>query len=416
MLFNLQPNEDCQSYKKMLMSAGALSNLFSNNDTPYLVSRNVENAYCEAFGADNLGRSDCSADAALDGVGIGIKTFIHGNGRTLQKVAEFNKDSELYRNQLPKELINTVATLRNERIDFTMRTYRLKSMIYHCVTRKPGKILIFESPMDKVDIANIRNISLSNKNTITFEDGKNEYSFNLTKSTLYKRFITTEPLAEIEVKILENPYSALAKLAEIMLPKVETYSFKSILEQVEDYKKESKQAEQIDMIFVDPPYSVGASKQKIVSDKHVILPLYSDRGNKRHVPEKSGLNQWNASGRPRHHDEVYIPIPKWIHDVFPTFFPPRDENFQLRLPDKSLLSAKVCQDNSKALMSNPNKDLGEWMLRQVLDLKERELLTYEYLQVLGIDSVIVYKHSEKHYSIDFCEIGSYDLFQSEKQV
>lgn len=66
-------------------------------------------------------------------------------------------------------------------------------------------------------------------------------------------------------------------------------------------------------------------------------------------------------------------------------------------------------------MSNPNKNLGEWILRKVLNLKEGDPLTYEYLQVLGIDSVIVYKHSEKHYSIDFREMGSYDLFQSENK-
>lgn len=64
-------------------------------------------------------------------------------------------------------------------------------------------------------------------------------------------------------------------------------------------------------------------------------------------------------------------------------------------------------------MSNPNKDLGEWMLRKVLNLKPGELLNFEYLQVLGIDSVIVYKHSKKHFSIEFCDIGSYDDFQSE---
>jgi hypothetical protein len=416
MLFIEQPIKNRELYKQMLMSAGALSNLFSDNESPYIVSRNVENAYCEAFGADNLGRSDCSADAALNGVGIGLKTFIHNNGRTLQKIAEFNKDAELYRNHQPKELINTVAILRNERIDFTMRTYGLKSMIYHCVTRKPGMIFIYELPMDKINIDKIKKVNLSNKNTITFEDDKNEYSFNLTKSTLYKRFKTDKPLAEIEVNILERPYVALAQIVDFIVPAAKTYTSKSILEQVEKFNNESKRLNTNELVVENPPYYKKSPKLYLESDKYVILPLYSDRGNKRHVPEKSGLNQWNASGRPRHHDEVYIPIPKWIHDVFPTFFPPRDVNFQLRLPDKSLLSAKVCQDNSKALMSNPNKNLGEWLLRQVLDLEKRELLTYEQLQVLGIDSVIVYKHSDKHYSVDFCDIGSFDEFQSENQA
>jgi hypothetical protein len=380
MFYNNQPASNRTTYKKMLSAAGSLSNLFSESDAPYLVSRNVENAFCEAFGAENLGRSDCSADALLNRVGIGIKTFLHGNGKTLQKIAEFNRDSELYRGKSPKELINIISTLRNERIEFTKRTYGIDTMLYHCVTRKPGKIFIFEEPMDYIQTSSITNIKVSNnRNTITFEDGLNEYSFNVTKSTLYKRFTNDEPIDEIDVNILENPYQELAKLFG----------------------------------FEIAPIQVPVVSDSIENFEYVILPLFSDRGNKRHVPEKSGLNQWNAAGRPRNANEIYIPIPMWIHRKFPEFFPDRDKPFQLRLPDKSLLSAKVCQDNRKALMSNPNSALGEWLLRKVMNLKERELLTYEMLERLNIDSVIVYKHSDKHYSIDFCSLGSYDKFENE---
>ncbi|TDL74240.1 restriction endonuclease PLD domain-containing protein [Peribacillus frigoritolerans] len=380
MLTNNQPIVNQESYVRMMKSAGSLSKLFSESESPFLVSRNVENAFCEAFGANNLGRDDCSADASLNGIGVGIKTFLHGNGKTLQKIAEFNKDSDLYRNKSPKELIRIVAELRNARIDFTKRTYQIHEMIYHCVTRKEGKILVYESPMDSVDIPAITNIKISNNgNTITFEDGLNEYSFNVTKSTLYKRFITNgnDPILEIDVEILANPYLELAKLFDFELPAI-----------------------QAPAVVADPRENL----------EYVILPLFSDRGNQRHVPEKSGLNQWNAGGRKRNPNEVYIPIPKWIHNVLPNFFPDRDESFDLRLPDQEIMSAKVCQQDSKALMSNPNKALGEWLLRQVMDLEEGDLLTYEQLEVLGIDSVIVFKHSENHYSIDFREMGSYDQF------
>lgn len=383
MLTNHQPISNQKVYVQMLKTAGALSKLFSENESPFLVSRNVENAFCEALGAINLGRADCSADATLKGVGIGIKTFLHNNGKTLQKIAEFNKDSDLYRGKSPKELIFQIAELRNKRIEFTKRTYQIHEMIYHSVTRKEGKIMIFESPMDPVDISSIKNILVTNNgNTITFEDGFNEYSFSVTKSTLYKRFITINPIIEIDVKILENPYLELAKLfnnnsAPVQLPSVQ--------------------------VTADPRENF----------EYVILPLFSDRGNMRHVPEKSGLNQWNAGGRKRNLDEVYIPIPQWIHKTKPTFFPGRDVSFNLQLPDRASLDAKVCQDNSKALMSNPNKELGSWLLRQVMDVKPGELLTYKRLEELGIDSVIVYKHSGNHYSIDFLELGSYDQFVME---
>ncbi|WP_303984897.1 NgoFVII family restriction endonuclease [Niallia circulans] len=386
MLYKKQTTEKKLIYNKMLKSAGSLSKLFSESLSPYLVSRSVENAYCEAFEADNLGRADCSADAVLEGVGIGIKTFLHGNGRTLQKVAEFNKDLDLYRNKSPKELIKTIAKLRNERIEFTKRTYELNSMIYHCVTRSPGKIYVFESSMDLIDIPNIKNINFSNKNTITFQDGVNEYSFYITKSTLYKRFYTENPLVEIDVEILSNPYLALAQLIDT--------------NQKTLYIRDE---------YISLPLEVT---DKVDS---VVLPLFSDRGSKRHVPEKSGLNQWNASGRTRDANEIYIPVPSWIHKEFENFFPPRDQRFQLRLPDREFLWAKLCQENRKALMSNPNNDLGEWLLRQVMNLEEKELLTYDQLKILGIDSVVVYKHSESHYSIDFCGMGSYDQFEAENR-
>lgn len=370
MFFKYQEDKKKEKYYDMLKAMGALSKLSSESVSPYLGYREVENIFCIAFKATNLSRADCSADAEKDGIGIGIKTFLNGNGRTLQKVAEFNKDSGLYAGKNPKEIVLTIAKLRNERIEFTKRTYNLDDIIYHCVVREEGKIKVFECPMDKINMENIKNIKVNN-NTITFEDGRNEYSINLSKSTLYKRFITENLLAEINVDILENPYEIISNL-------------------VKDTSK---------LKFA-----------KIFDDKeHIFLPLYSDKGG-RHVPERSGLNQWNANGRSRDINEVYIPVPAIIYKKFPDFFLEKDKPFNLNLPDGNVLSAKVCQANKKALMSKPNLALGKWILRQVLNLKEGELLTYEKLEELGIDSVVLYKEEPGTYSIDFTQIGSYDRF------
>ena len=118
-----------------------------------------------------------------------------------------------------------------------------------------------------------------------------------------------------------------------------------------------------------------------------MLPLYSVRDGS--VPMKSGLNQWNAGGRARHEDEVYIPVPIAIHRNYPNFFPDRDTPFALHLPDGRVLSAKICQENGKALMSNPNRDLGNWLLRKVLKKKPLELVTWEDFNLYGFDSVCV---------------------------
>ena len=46
-------------------------------------------------------------------------------------------------------------------------------------------------------------------------------------------------------------------------------------------------------------------------------------------------------------------------------------------------------------------------------LPEEELLTYEKLEVLGIDSVIIEKIEPYKFSIDFRQIGTFDEFQVE---
>jgi len=131
------------------------------------------------------------------------------------------------------------------------------------------------------------------------------------------------------------------------------------------------------------------------------------------VFEKSGLNQWNAGGRKRDFGEVYIPIPAEIHKQFPNFFPERDQLFELKIPTGEVFSAKVCQDNSKALMTNPNKALSDWLLRKVFQVKEGELLTIEKMNELGFDSVIICKDINGNYQIDKAKLDSYEQFITE---
>ncbi|MGL5068113.1 MAG: hypothetical protein ACRC6T_09910 [Sarcina sp.] len=376
MFLETQSMEMKNRYKLMLRDLGSLSNIFSDSDVPYLAYRATENIFCKAFNADNLSRSDCSADAAKNGIGFGIKTFLEGNGNTMQKVAEFNRDSSLYKNiATPKEMIEKVAELRNERINSTKRIHGLSSLIYHYITRSRGKIRIFECNMDAVNIEKI-NITKVNESSIHFTDSINEYSFNISKSTLFKRFKSENLLLEFEVEIIKDPYTLLSELME--------------------NRKEAEREVEVE---------IEEKKEK----EFVYLPLFSEKGG-RHVPLKSGLNQWNAAGRKRNLDEIYIPVPALIKNKFSGFFPKRDTTFELILPDGKEITAKICQSGDKALMSNPNTELGEWLLRQVMNLKEEELLTYDMLKKMDIDSVIIYKEKEGKYSINFKEVGAYDSF------
>ena len=51
-------------------------------------------------------------------------------------------------------------------------------------------------------------------------------------------------------------------------------------------------------------------------------------------------------------------------------------------------------------MSNTNKELGKWLLRDVLHLKEGELLTMEKLNRFGFDNVKKTKIDSENFKID----------------
>ena len=50
------------NYTNYLRYIGMLSGLSSESDSPYINSRVAENIFCIVTGAENIGRSDCSAD------------------------------------------------------------------------------------------------------------------------------------------------------------------------------------------------------------------------------------------------------------------------------------------------------------------------------------------------------------------
>lgn len=369
----MKSNNNEKLYENYLKSLCSLSRLFSDSNIPYLHYRVAENVFCKSFGAENISRSDLSYDVILNKIGIGIKTFIDKKNNN-EKIAEFNSFSKQLQKLRDESLVIKLSELRNERINFTNRTYNVKKGIYHCIARSENFVKIFETNYDLIDINNIRNLKKTEA-SISFSDKINEYSYNFSKSTLYKKFITPNSARKIDISIIDNPIDFMLRL----------------LNQ--------------DFIINNHP---------IISDSnYVVLPLYSlrestDQGKV--VASKSSLNQWNAGGRKRDEDEIYIPIPSIINKKYPKFFPSKETSFKLQIPSGEVLSAKVCQENSKALMTNPNKALSDWLLRKVLKLKKGELLTYDKLSILGVDAVRITKLSVNNYKIDFAKINSFENF------
>ena len=144
--------------------------------------------------------------------------------------------------------------------------------------------------------------------------------------------------------------------------------------------------------------------------EYIILPLYSTSQGEKICFSKSSINQSNAAGRNRDTYELYIPIPSEIRNLFPAFFPEDSFDLKTKSGDKSF-NVKTCQENHKALMSNPNSDLGQWIFKQLGLIKNNpsDTIDYTQLKATGHDSVKIEKINGNYY-ISLMSVGSYEDF------
>ncbi len=417
---------DEERYATLLRLVASLSRLFSDNDAPYVDSRFVERLFVQTTGATDLGRRDISFDAQFDDMGIGVKTFLAGTGNSKrEKVAEFTayaRDGR-FSGLSRKDLVYEVVAARNDRVisDANELGINLEKSMYHCLIRMPGGAVVHEEAYGTISVGSLTPTNSSGApveswdemgSGVYFTDGKDNYSYSIAKNVLMKQFVFDRHANFIPIDIIENPLGGLEEMiggsASHDVPIVNSFS------------TPNEQTSKFDAI-------VAENICLLPGVDYVVLPLYSSRNELNEVPKKSGINQWNASGRARKFGEAYIPIPITIHRRFPGFFPPRDSVFELKLPNrKEYVSAKICQDGGKALMTNPNYLLGEWLIGVLhpsipsSQFKENavDVDPIEYGDLLRIqkDSVRIVKQSidgENKYAIEFASIGTYEEFLSD---
>ncbi|HGN0333541.1 hypothetical protein J3U92_16615 [Proteus mirabilis] len=408
-LWSSFPKEKKDEYIKFLEIFGALSGLFkdtaagSSADKPYLYYRNHEQLFARVFDVEDLTRKDSAFDAIAkmgkNRIGVGLKTWIHSRDKTFQKVAEFNKVAPteirpLIDKGTPLDVVKKVALLRNKRIELDQRTYKTTHTIYHNITRDSNVMNIVECSYDLIDLDSIKIISVNdNKGVFNFKDKNKKYKFNVSKSVLYQEFDASSELVVTKVPITQfkDPFELLSHIH-----------------------------------VTDSSISKLAPRKEKIEDpkKTIYLPIYSDSSMK--VEEKSGFNAWNAapktkgSNKLRPDFEAYIPIPIWIHHIFPHFFgfnalDKEERNaakgFELQLPDDRIITAIVTQDNGKSLQTNPQSILGKWILHDVFGLKARELLTMDMLNELGVDSVKVTKVNDNKFKIDLADTSAFEQWK-----
>ena len=402
-----------EKYSGYLKAVGALSGLFSDNPRPLINYRTAEKLFNIQTGAKDVGRLDNSFDSKIDlspgvSIGVGVKTFTANNASdtSTEKIAEFSNPAylKLLSQQTGKKLAQTLSDFRNMRVtsDALQLGIRLEQSYYHCLVRVPGAVVLHEEPYQLIKTQALHPTNSRGKRIsawpnnpaehLYFSDDLNSYTFLRGKNVLQKRFdlarnYTSRP---IPIGILANAFDKI----------LTAFGGGWISE------------------LSNETGGISSPASSPIESDRVVLPLYSP--GKMIVQSRSGLNNWNAAGRSRKFGEAYIPIPAVVHEVKPGFFPPKDTSFTVALPDGKRISAKVCQAGSKALMSDPNTALFQWLFELIdgsVQLAEKRLpnknpYRYEDLIRIGKDSVSISKSSIRgvDYEIELVSIGSYEAF------
>ena len=421
--------EQRNEYINFLKVYGALSNLFrqkQGNMIPYLDSKFQETVFAKIFESQNADIGNTPHDVVSvfgnDRIGIGLKTWMNSKP-SFQKVMQLkrfqNEINGVFKSKNLEALAYKISEIKNERMisDYLRLGLSKDNNIYHYVTRDEGRFVINECAYPLINTNRLKEFNLT-PTAFFWTDGHKDYKYTFGDSQIHQKFDSTKKdsflLHQFDIHIIEDPFSFL----------------------LEAYFR-----------FLD---TAKFATNDIIE---AYLPLYSYQTKE--VEEKSGLNAWNAASKNKGSDtlrplnEVYIPIPREFHKKYPSFFT-KDifkfeteqmnyqgdkENkpelrFHLQLPNGKQIPSLVTQSKMKGLQSGSNtkKDengkrygqsaLGQWLLVDVLGLKDRKLVTRDWLHKKGTDSVRLW-HKKGDYStinIDFAPIGSFEAFMKDEPI
>lgn len=423
--------EERNEYIKFLTVYGALTNLFRQKHgkmIPYLDSKFQETIYAKVFKGQNVDIGNTPHDILSvfgnERIGIGLKTWMNSSPsyQKVMQIKRFKAEIDPFFKKSDEELALKLSQIKNERMlaDYKRLNLNTDHNIYHYVTRDDGKFVIQETLYPLIELNKLQGFKRTDT-AFHWSDGVKEYKYTYGDSQIWQHFDSSKKdtwlLEQFDVKIMDDPFDFLLKAY----------------------------------------FNFGKELQRDVTSRdyvEVYLPLYSYKSKE--VEEKSGLNSWNAapkakgSNRLRPLNEVYIPIPREFHRKFPDFFCPdifdfekrqkdfegdrRDKpqiKFHLKLPNGKMIPAMVTQSNMKALQSGSTVEidpdtnklygqsaLGQWLLIDVLGLKGRQLVTREWLQKKGTDSIRLWRKKGDYscINIDFAPINSFEAFMREEEI
>lgn len=426
-LWEMYNENEKKEYIKYLKIYGSLSNLFFQkkvSQIPYLDSKFQETIFSKVFRAESvdIGNTPHDVLSIINGerIGIGLKTWMNSRP-SFQKVMQLKRykiEIDAVKSLNNDELLALkLSTIKNEKLlqDYIRLGLSEDKNIYHYITRDKGKFTLNETSYKMIDLNKITNFKRTDSSFI-WEDGEKIYKYTYADSQIWQRFSSndkdTKVLTEIPIEIMEDPFQFL----------IQSY---------------------------DKIYHLSKSN----SEEYIVayLPLYSYRSKK--VELKSGLNAWNSSPKninsnlPRPDREIYLPIPIEFHKRYPSFFTEnifekiykrnqlkkdkektKGNDFEVRfkvvLPNGDILPCLITADNMKQFQSGGylynsfkrygQSDLGNWILNDVLNLENRQIVTMDWLRKKGTDSIKIWRKINDYstFYIDFAPVNSFELFMN----
>lgn len=387
---------------------------------------------------------------------------INSNSLNISDRNQINKvNKDLY-----LELATKISLLRNERIKSSLslikgfENHMAIESVYHVLmpnNKKEGpKIYVGEIDYSLIDIQNIKVlgcINSKNPGNFRFTDGNHTYKYTHADSQLYMKFNNKDIIFESwDIEYLDDPFSVINN---INVKKEPSEIEKSVSWMIYDKKKKvpqssgfnafdggtklpkNKRKEAIQKFIEEYKHVINSEALLFIEKelKDILLKKYNtanlieirkskSRNLFEYVSSYNNLEMINSIEKLifRRYDEVYIPISNSakFHNDNPDFF---GEGIGLLNEDNKLMKTKeerifdlyfiasgqcikayINQDSGKAIQSYGKQGtLGQWIIKDVFQLKNREKLDYDKLLDLNINAIrlIKYKNKRKFVGIEF---------------
>ncbi|MGT2964843.1 hypothetical protein [Streptococcus acidominimus] len=339
--------------------------------------------------------------------------------------------------------------------------------VYHVLMPTPkGKepqIFVGETAYLPIDIENLEILgatSVNNPTNFRFTDGRHTYKYTAADSQLYMTFNNKDIVVDTwDVSYIEDPFTIFEQLHLLTDVKEESEVVETVSWVITD--KHGKVEESSGFNAFDGGSKLAKKdrvqriarlmskyQESLETEERAFVTLYLEEillkkwttkdekvQMKQHrarlldfakVSGVEGLAEDIEKLVYRPVSEVYIPLPdsKHFHDERPHFFgvnigtfekdtkklalPKENRTFDLKfLSSGDVIKAYINQEAGKAIQSIEKQDiLGEWILRGVFQLKEREILTGEKLEELQMNGIRLTKFKNGEIGIEFIWIDT----------